>query len=162
MLIHIRKHFSNLVPRLALRLGSHSSHQKHCYALLWAGKVQHAVFANRSKAKGCGWKHFAVCRICDGAHHNPADDAHSVDNWSAYKSLSKDSLPAQTGLNYSDSHSRALRVIARFEQPFSALLLARQRDGEFKRITLNYDIITRLKDIASIRDIRTLEGLQYC
>ncbi|KAG1815454.1 hypothetical protein EV424DRAFT_1557145 [Suillus variegatus] len=88
------------------------------------------------------------------------DDAHSVELETMPKSPSHDSLPAQTEPIYSESHSRALQLIVRIGQPFSALLLARQRDGEFKRIASDHDIIAQVKDMASIRylmDIRTLE-----
>ncbi|KAG1786035.1 uncharacterized protein HD556DRAFT_1508452 [Suillus plorans] len=91
-----------------------------------------------------------------------ADDTQSVDNLSVSESLWHDSLPARTGPIYWDSHSRALRLIVRLGQPFSAFLLARQRDGEFKRIASDRDIIARVKDMASISylmDIRTLEVL---
>jgi hypothetical protein len=69
---------------------------------------------------------------------------------------------AQNELVYSDSNSRALRLIVRLGQPFSAFLLARQRDGEFKRIASDHDIIAQVKDITSVdnmMDIRTLEIL---
>lgn len=40
-----------------------------------------------------------------------------------------------------DSYSRALQMIARLGQPFSALLLVRQPDGEFKRVAVDEEII---------------------
>jgi len=92
--------------------------------------------------------------------YDSTDDAHSVELETMPKSPSHDSLPAQTEPIYSESHSRALQLIVRIGQPFSALLLARQRDGEFKRIASDHDIIAQVKDMASIRylmDIRTLE-----
>ncbi|KAG1793101.1 uncharacterized protein HD556DRAFT_1527625 [Suillus plorans] len=92
--------------------------------------------------------------------YDSADDAHSVVLETMPKSPSHDSLPAQTEPIYSESHSRALRLIVRLGQPFSALLLARQRNGEFKRIASDHDIIAQVEDMASIRylmDIRTLE-----
>ncbi|KAG1835978.1 hypothetical protein DFJ58DRAFT_819835, partial [Suillus subalutaceus] len=51
--------------------------------------------------------------------------------------------------------------IVHLGQPFSAFLLARHRDGEFKRIASDHDIIARVKDITSVNnmDIRTLEIL---
>ncbi|KAG2364291.1 hypothetical protein BDR07DRAFT_1402050 [Suillus spraguei] len=63
---------------------------------------------------------------------------------------------------YSDSHSRALRLIVRLGQPFSGLLLARLRDGEFERIASDRDIVAQVKDMTSVdnmMDIRTLEIL---
>ncbi|KAG1812741.1 hypothetical protein EV424DRAFT_76205 [Suillus variegatus] len=94
--------------------------------------------------------------------HDNADDTQSVDNWSAPEFSLHDSPAAQTGPIYSDSDSRALRLIVNLGQPFSAFLLARQRDGEFKRIASDHDIIAQVKDMASISyltDIRTLEVL---
>jgi len=94
--------------------------------------------------------------------YDTADDAQSVANWSAPEFLLQGSLAAQTEPIYSDSDSRALRLIANLGQPFSAFLLARQRDGEFKRIASDRDIIAQVKDMASISylmDIRTLEIL---
>ncbi|KAG2142888.1 uncharacterized protein EDB93DRAFT_597938 [Suillus bovinus] len=94
--------------------------------------------------------------------HDTADDAQSVDNWSAFESSLHESTTLQSGSIYSDSHSRALQLIVRLGQPFSAFLLARQRDGEFKRIASDHDIIAQVKYMASIRhlmDIRTLEVL---
>ncbi|KAG1830460.1 hypothetical protein EV424DRAFT_294229 [Suillus variegatus] len=96
-----------------------------------------------------------------GLHDNAAD-AHSVDNLFVSEFSLHDSLAAQTGHIYSDSDSRALRLIVNLGQPFSAFLLARQRDGEFKRIASDHDIIAQVKDMASINyltDIRTLEVL---
>ncbi|KAG1876627.1 hypothetical protein DFJ58DRAFT_755361, partial [Suillus subalutaceus] len=52
--------------------------------------------------------------------------------------------------------------IVRLGQPFGAFLLARQRNGEFKRIASDHDIIAQVKDMTSITymmDIRTLEIL---
>ncbi|KAG1871863.1 hypothetical protein DFJ58DRAFT_762639, partial [Suillus subalutaceus] len=52
--------------------------------------------------------------------------------------------------------------IVRLGQPFSAFLLARRRDGEFKRIASDHDIVTRVKDMTSVDNmmvIRTLEIL---
>ncbi|KAG1827643.1 hypothetical protein DFJ58DRAFT_880423 [Suillus subalutaceus] len=94
--------------------------------------------------------------------HDPADDTRRAEDQSVPESSSHDSLPAQTEPIYSDSHSRALRLIVRLGQPFSAFLLARQRDGEFKRIASDHDIIAQVKDMTSVDDmmvIRTLEIL---
>ncbi|KAG2147843.1 uncharacterized protein EDB93DRAFT_1250352 [Suillus bovinus] len=94
--------------------------------------------------------------------HDPTDDAQSLDNGSVSESSSHHSLPARTGPSYSDSHSQALRLIVRLGQPFGAFLFARQRNGEFKRIASDHDIIAQVKDMTSISylmDIRTLEVL---
>ncbi|KAG1878699.1 hypothetical protein C8R48DRAFT_759070 [Suillus tomentosus] len=49
--------------------------------------------------------------------YDSADDAHSVELETMPKSPSHDSLPAQTEPIYSESHSRALRLIVRLGQP---------------------------------------------
>jgi hypothetical protein len=72
------------------------------------------------------------------------------------------SSPVEEELADLESHERALRLIARLGQPFSALLLAQQRGGEYKRIASDHDIIAQVKDMASVdnmMDIRTLEIL---
>ncbi|KAG1816986.1 heterokaryon incompatibility protein-domain-containing protein [Suillus variegatus] len=92
--------------------------------------------------------------------HDTLDNTSSVDNWTLSEFSLRDSSAAQIGAIYPDSDSRALRLIVNLGQPFSAFLLARQRDGEFKRIASDYDIIAQVKDMASISylmDIRILE-----
>ncbi|KAG1817229.1 uncharacterized protein BJ212DRAFT_1299377 [Suillus subaureus] len=77
---------------------------------------------------------------------DPADDTESVEDL-------KEPV-------YSESHSRALRLIVRLGQPFGAFLLARQRDGGYKRIASDRNIIAQVRDMASVgdmMDIRTLE-----
>ncbi|KAG2362239.1 hypothetical protein BDR07DRAFT_1357912 [Suillus spraguei] len=94
--------------------------------------------------------------------HEPADDTRSVDSWSVFESPLHSPPAAQNELVYSDSHSRALRLIVHLGQPFGAFLLARQRDGEFKRIASDRDIIAQVKNMTSVdnmMDIRTLEIL---
>ncbi|KAG2349027.1 WD40 repeat-like protein [Suillus weaverae] len=62
----------------------------------------------------------------------------------------------------SESHLQALQLIVRLGQPFSALLLAQQPSGEYKRIASDRHIIAQVKDMASVRsmmDVRTLEIL---
>ncbi|KAG1803192.1 heterokaryon incompatibility protein-domain-containing protein [Suillus subaureus] len=92
-----------------------------------------------------------------------ADNPHwSMSNWSARESVSRDSRSV-----FSDEiesiglQSRALRLIVRLGQPFRAFLLARQRDGEYKRIASDRDIIAQVKDAAGsvhkMMDVRTLE-----
>ncbi|KAG1719760.1 hypothetical protein EDB19DRAFT_628512 [Suillus lakei] len=73
-----------------------------------------------------------------------------------------DSSPVEQQLVDLDSHSRALRLILRLGQPFSAFLLAQQHGAEYKRIASNHAIIAQVKDMASVQsmmDIRTLEIL---
>lgn len=57
---------------------------------------------------------------------------------------------------------RALQLIARLGQPFSAILLAQQHGGEYKRIASDHDIVVQVRDLASVYDlmnIRTIEVL---
>ncbi|KAG1797426.1 uncharacterized protein HD556DRAFT_255574 [Suillus plorans] len=92
--------------------------------------------------------------------HDTADNTSSVDNWTVSEFSLHDSPAAQIGAIYPDPDSRVLRLIVNLGQPFSAFLLARQRDGEFKRIASDYDIIAQVKDMTSISylmDIRILE-----
>ncbi|KIK40132.1 hypothetical protein CY34DRAFT_284612 [Suillus luteus UH-Slu-Lm8-n1] len=58
-----------------------------------------------------------------------------------------------------DLESRALRLLVRLGQPFSALLLAQQHSEEYKRIASDYDIIGQVNDIRNPMDIRTIEIL---
>ncbi|KAG2339395.1 hypothetical protein BDR05DRAFT_967930, partial [Suillus weaverae] len=59
-----------------------------------------------------------------------------------------------------DLGSRALRLLVRLGQPFSAFLLAQQRSGEYKRIASDHDIIGQVNDVLSVGDlIRTVEIL---
>jgi hypothetical protein len=72
------------------------------------------------------------------------------------------SMPGGYGPLLSEPYSPALRLIVHLGQPFSALLLAQQRGGEYKRIASDHNIIARAKDVASIHptmDVRTLEIL---
>ncbi|KAG2335862.1 hypothetical protein BDR05DRAFT_206006 [Suillus weaverae] len=91
--------------------------------------------------------------------HDPAYDLQSVEDWSVSEPLLHDSPAGQNEPVYSDSHSRALRLIVRLGQPFSAFLLARQRGGEFKRIASDHDIIAQVKDMTFVDSmmIKTLE-----
>jgi hypothetical protein len=88
---------------------------------------------------------------------DPADDIESVEDLSASESTLP---PSENEPVYSESHSRALRLIVRLGQPFGAFLLARQRNGEYKRIASDVNIIAQVKDMASVgdmMDVRTLE-----
>jgi hypothetical protein len=58
-----------------------------------------------------------------------------------------------------DPESRALRLLVRLRQPFSAFLLAQQRSGEYKRIASDHDIIGQVNDVGDPMDIRTIEIL---
>ncbi|KAG0692334.1 hypothetical protein DFH29DRAFT_1073796 [Suillus ampliporus] len=70
-------------------------------------------------------------------------------------------LPGEYGVD-SESHLRALQLIVRLGQPFSAFLLAQQRGGEYKRIASDHNIIAQVQDVTSVHDMmdaRTLEIL---
>jgi hypothetical protein len=91
-------------------------------------------------------------------------DTESVYEWSHPVSLLHESPVGplgENGLADRGSYSRALQLIARLGQPFSALLLAQQPGGEYKRIASDQDIIAQLKDVTVVRDmdIRTVEIL---
>ncbi|KAG2149068.1 uncharacterized protein EDB93DRAFT_358436 [Suillus bovinus] len=91
---------------------------------------------------------------------NPSDDMQSMENLAAPSSPLLDTSLGENKLVDTNPHSRALRLIVRLGQPFSAFLLARQHSGEYKRIASNRDIVAQVKDMTSVRDmmdIRTLE-----
>lgn len=94
---------------------------------------------------------------------NPSDDVRDLENSAAPSSPLLDPLGFSLEENEPvdiDSQSRALRLIVRLGQPFSALLLARQHSGEYKRIASNRDIIAQVKDVTSIRDIMDIRTLE--
>ncbi|OAX31423.1 hypothetical protein K503DRAFT_85413 [Rhizopogon vinicolor AM-OR11-026] len=94
-----------------------------------------------------------------------ADDMQSVDDCTPPASPSCDSLtgfPAEYGLDHSETHRRALRLIVHLGQPFAAFFLAQQWGGEYKRIASDHDIIAQVRDMSAVRDmmdVRTLEIL---
>jgi hypothetical protein len=96
----------------------------------------------------------------------PADDTQIIGNDT--ESINDVCVPQSVSQNQRgpadmDSHSRALRLIVRLGQQFSAFLLMQQRGGgEYKRIASDRDIIAQVKDMASIHnmvDVRHLEIL---
>lgn len=93
------------------------------------------------------------------------DDMQSEDYWSApgspvRNSFSSGGFPEAQELVDPELSDRALRLTAHLEQPFGAFLLVQQCGGEYKRITLDHDIITQVKDLSSILDmVKTLEIL---
>jgi len=92
-----------------------------------------------------------------------ADDSQSVDDFTLPGSPSCDSLaefPAEHGPYDSESHSRGLRLIVHLGQPFAAFLLAQQWGGEYKRIASDHDIIAKVKDITSVRDMMDIRILE--
>ncbi|KAG2363719.1 hypothetical protein BDR07DRAFT_1403412 [Suillus spraguei] len=87
---------------------------------------------------------------------NHADDAVSVHYFTLPGS------PKGQGPLDSELSECAMRLIARLGQPFSAFLLGQQRNGEYKRIASDRDIITQVQDVDSVHgmmDVRTLEIL---
>ncbi|KAG1896289.1 uncharacterized protein F5891DRAFT_983633 [Suillus fuscotomentosus] len=67
--------------------------------------------------------------------------------------------PGEEGPINSELSERAMRLIIRLGQPFSALLLA-QHGGEYRRIASDDDIIAQVKDVVSVHnmmDVRTLK-----
>ncbi|KAG1786311.1 uncharacterized protein HD556DRAFT_1416151, partial [Suillus plorans] len=75
---------------------------------------------------------------------------------------SSSNLPGEEELSVdSDVHSRSLRLMVHLGQAFSALLVAQQRVGEYKRVALDHNIIAQMKHPASIdiMNIRTLDIL---
>ncbi|KAG1723191.1 uncharacterized protein EDB91DRAFT_1087899 [Suillus paluster] len=86
-----------------------------------------------------------------------------MENWQEPESPSDDQFIWSPGDNEpadSESHSRELRLIVRLGQPFSALLLAQQRGGEYKRIASDNNIIAHVKDMASVRDMMEVKTLE--
>lgn len=54
-----------------------------------------------------------------------------------------------------DNHTRALGLLVRLRQPFSALLLERKGHQEFKRVAAEHEIIVQVRKIPTSRDIHT-------
>ncbi|KAG2755173.1 hypothetical protein P692DRAFT_2068528 [Suillus brevipes Sb2] len=58
-----------------------------------------------------------------------------------------------------DQETRAFLLLVRLGQPFSAFLLAQQRNGEYKRIASDHDITGQVNDVGYLMDIKTIEIL---
>ncbi|KAG2125185.1 uncharacterized protein EDB93DRAFT_410360 [Suillus bovinus] len=97
----------------------------------------------------------------------PSDYENNTENEEDYctppSSPSDDSSGGSPGRqDIFDLESRALRLLVRLRQPFSAFLLAQQRSGEYKRIATDHDIIGQVNDVVSVgdlMDVRTIEIL---
>ncbi|KAG2081562.1 uncharacterized protein F5147DRAFT_263542 [Suillus discolor] len=92
-----------------------------------------------------------------------ADEGESVGDWSESGSDDTDerssNSPGEEKLSVdSDVHLRSLRLMVHLGQAFSALLVAEQRVGEYKRVASDQYIIAQVKDPASI-DIMNIETL---
>ncbi|KAG1785862.1 uncharacterized protein HD556DRAFT_1450301 [Suillus plorans] len=97
-----------------------------------------------------------------------ADEGESVGDWSESQSglddteESSSNSPGEEELSVDlDVHSQSLRLMVHLGQAFSALLLAQQHVGEYKRVASDQYIIAQVKDPASIdiTNIRTLDIL---
>jgi hypothetical protein len=97
-----------------------------------------------------------------------ADEGESVGDWSESESglddtnKSSSNSPGEEELSVdSDVHSRSLRLMVHLGQAFSALLVAQQRVGEYKRVASDQYIIAQVKRPASINimNIGTLDIL---
>jgi hypothetical protein len=85
-----------------------------------------------------------------------ADDMKTLDSFALLRS------PGGQGPVDSELRERAMRLIFRLGQPFSAFLLVQQRGREYKRIASDHGIIAQVKDVNSVdgmMDVRTLEIL---
>ena len=102
--------------------------------------------------------------------YNLADNTQSVrteDHLTPPRSPMYDSTdmrltPGDNTMVHSEADSRALRLIVRLGQPFSAFLLAQQWSGEYKRIASDQHIVAEVESMTSVNDrmdIRTLEIL---
>ncbi|KAF8137530.1 hypothetical protein EV363DRAFT_1091688, partial [Boletus edulis] len=90
-----------------------------------------------------------------GSTADDGSEESDPDSESGYMSTSSlNDLPRSTKM---DGNTRALRLVARLQQPFHALLLQQQPHGEFKRVAAEHEImLPGLKHpIKSVRDIHT-------
>jgi hypothetical protein len=84
----------------------------------------------------------------------------SEDYWTPPSSPSDDWSSGSPAIrDVFDLESRALRLLVRLRQPFSAFLLAQQRSGEYKRIASDHDIIGQVNNVGDPMDIKTIEIL---
>ncbi|KAG0707633.1 hypothetical protein DFH29DRAFT_634618 [Suillus ampliporus] len=99
----------------------------------------------------------SLLELHDSVNLPNLSDTESVEDSSSHDSLLHDSPVeslAENGPDDFELYSRALRLIVRLEQPFSAFLLAWQRGGEYKRIASDQNIIAQVKDMAHIHDAK--------
>jgi hypothetical protein len=96
-------------------------------------------------------------------------DSKILGDWSEPESLlhhshSHGEYPVKKELAHSEylSPGPALPLIIRLGQPFSAILLARQRGGEYKRTASDHDIIVQFKDMASLDNLTDIRALEIC
>ncbi|KAG1818538.1 uncharacterized protein BJ212DRAFT_1346123 [Suillus subaureus] len=89
------------------------------------------------------------------------DDVHSIGDWTPPGSPIDVTPGGSSGEHGLVDSERALRLIVRLGQPFSAFLLKRERRKEYKRVASDRHIIAQFKDATCIPDVkvRTLEIL---
>jgi hypothetical protein len=108
------------------------------------------------------WDH-SLLELSDPADTPYLSDSESEEYFSPPPSPSHHSIQVLvSGTVDSESYSRALRLMVRLGEPFSAFLLAQQSGGEYKRIASDQSIIAQVKDMTAVRnmmDVRTVEIL---
>ena len=95
----------------------------------------------------------------DDEYDDGDDDSDNSDSGSDFvsKEGSASSLLNAAPATEMDDYTRALRLIVRLQQPFRALLLQGQSNGEFKRVTTRHEIVIQglPRRINFARDVRT-------
>jgi len=82
-----------------------------------------------------------------------ANDTESVDDFDPLES------PGGQGPVDSELSERAMRLIVRLGQPFSAFLLVLRHGKEYKRIASDHNIIAQVKDVHGMINVKTIEIL---
>jgi hypothetical protein len=128
-----------------------------------AGGLRDLLITTEDKLLPARPAQFFLVRSWDHSLLESPDDLHNGDNWAPPHSpedVSPDGFCGEHGLVDSE---RALRLIVRLAQPFSAFLLKGELPKEYRRVASDRGIIAQLKDttVTSIRDmqIKTLEIL---
>ncbi|KAG2367127.1 hypothetical protein BDR07DRAFT_1272937 [Suillus spraguei] len=105
-----------------------------------------------------------LLELPDFAELPDVDGQSSVeDGWSGPESPLYDSPPMSPGEQGTvdlESSRRAFRLIVHLGQPFSALLLAQQHGGEYKRIASDNNIIAQVRDATSVDDMMDVRMLE--
>ncbi|KAG2344467.1 hypothetical protein BDR05DRAFT_188219 [Suillus weaverae] len=105
---------------------------------------------------------FLLIRPWDHGLLELPDDVHSVSNWTPPGSPTDVSPGGSSGEHGLVDSERALRLIARLGQPFSAFLLKLERRREYRRVASDRCIVAQFKDTTCVHDmpeVRTLEIL---
>ncbi|KAF8416534.1 hypothetical protein L210DRAFT_2534716 [Boletus edulis BED1] len=62
-----------------------------------------------------------------------------------------------------DEYTRALRLVVRLQQPFHALLLQQQPNGEFRRVAAEHEIVIPESNVRiNLQRICVLKSWRYC